>query len=297
MAMMETNELFKTELSRNKHMLTDEEVEQLKVISFEILCDIISICDENSIPYMLGGGTALGAVRHKGFIPWDDDIDINIPRKYVHKLCGLIRQQYPKKYYVEEPTYTKGYLSSFIQVHKNGTIFREFLSQDLEHCGVKIDIFPIENTYDNRMLRFFHGVQCEFGLFVLSCYRMYAWRKEMMALAGKNRKARALIFCKGMIGCLFAPMHDWWYRRIQHSFQKCKDDDSEFVVIPSGRKHFFGELYPRKSYLDLVPIKFEDKFFFISKDYDRYLTNLYGDYMVLPAEEKREHHVIYDLKL
>ena len=52
-----------------------------------------------------------------------------------------------------------------------------------------------------------------------------------------------------------------------------------------------------KSYLDLMPIKFEDKFFFISKDYDRYLTNLYGDYMVLPAEEKREHHVIYDLKL
>ena len=73
-----------------------------------------------------------------------DDIDINIPRKYVHTICELIRSEFPKKYYIEEPIYTKGYLSSFVQIHKNGAIFREFLAQDIEHCGIKID-----NIYKN----------------------------------------------------------------------------------------------------------------------------------------------------
>lgn len=296
MAVLETNELLKTKLTKNQHRLTKEEIEQLKIVTLEILSDVTKLCEDNHIPYMLGGGTALGAVRHKGFIPWDDDIDINIPRKYVHTICELIRSEFPKKYYIEEPIYTKGYLSSFVQIHKNGTIFREFLAQDIEHCGIKIDIFPIENTYSNSILRFVHGVQCELGLLILSCYRMFAWRKEMIALAGTNKRAKALICAKGVIGCLFAPMHEWWYRRIQLSFQKCKEEDSAFVVIPSGRKHFFGEIYSRKEYMETIPVQFENITFPISKDYDRYLTNLYGDYMVLPPEEKREHHVLYQLK-
>lgn len=296
MAMMETNELIKTQLSRSKHWLTDEETEKLKEVSFEILCDIVTVCEKNSIPYMLGGGTALGAVRHQGFIPWDDDVDINVPRKYMHFLCELIRQVYPEKYYVEEPLYTPGYLSSFIQIHKNGTVFREFMFQDIDHCGIKIDIFPIENTYNNHLLRFLHGAQCELGLLILSCYRMYAWRREMMGLADGNKKIKRLFCLKGMIGWLFSPFHRWWYKRIQYSFQKCKNDSSKYVVIPSGRKHFFGEVYEREKYLELIPIQFENRKFLITKDYERYLSNLYGDYMVLPPVEKREHHVIYNLK-
>ena len=265
-------------------------------MTLEILRDVTKLCEDNHIPYMLGGGTALGAVRHKGFIPWDDDIDINIPGKYVHTICELIRSEFPKKYYIEEPIYTKGYLSSFVQIHKNGTVFREFLAQDVDHCGIKIDIFPIENTYNNRIRRFFHGLQCELGLFVLSCYRMYAWRGEMIALAGDNKKAGNLIRMKGMIGCLFAPMHAWWYRRIQLSFQKCKEETSDFVVIPSGRRHFFGEIYQRNKYLETVPVQFEQMMFPITRDYESYLTRLYGDYMTLPPEEQREHHVLYQLK-
>lgn len=294
--MMETNELFKTQLFHNQHRLTDEELEEIKQVVLEILHDVVRLCEEYDIPYMLGGGTALGAIRHKGFIPWDDDIDINIPRKYVHNICELIRQEYGDKYYVEEPGFTKGYLSSFIQVHKNGTVFQEYLVQDLDHCGIKIDIFTIENTYSNKILRSLHGIQCEAGLLILSCYRMFAWRKEMLALAGDNKKARAVMRVKGVIGILFAPAYWWWYCRIQESFQRCKQEDSKYVVIPSGRKHFFGELYNRNDYMELMKVQFEGCTFNISKDYDTYLRNLYGNYMELPPEEKREHHVIYQLK-
>jgi lipopolysaccharide cholinephosphotransferase len=295
MAGLETNELFKRELSRKKHQLTDEELEQVKRVTFEILCDVVAVCEADEIPYMLGGGTALGAIRHKGFIPWDDDIDINVPRKYIDPLLDAFEKEYGGKYYIEAPLRTEGYLSSFIQIHKNGTVFQEYLVQDEAKCGIKIDIFPIENTYANSLRRRWHGIRCEAGLLILSCYRMYAWRGEFLALTEGSRKARLLVRIKGAIGALFAPAHRFWYRRVQHCLMACRQE-SDYVVIPSGRKHFFGEIYPREAYLATEPVEFEGRTFMISKDYENYLTRLYGDYRKLPPEESREHHVIYRLK-
>lgn len=297
MAVLETNELFKRNLSRKMHQLTEEELAQVKKITFGILCDVVDICKENGIPYMLGGGTALGAVRHKGFIPWDDDIDINIPEKCMDPLIHAIEEKYGDKYYIEAPGRTKGYLSSFVQVHKTGTVFQEYLVQREEHCGIKIDIFPIENTYDNRFLRTIHGLRCEGGLFLLSCYRMYAWRKEFFKLAEGNRKAQSALRIKAGIGTVIAPVHEFFYHRVQKCLAECKNENSSYVVIPSGRKHFFGELYPRETYMKTISAEFEHRQFQISKDYDSYLKNLYGNYMALPPEEQREHHVIYQLKL
>lgn len=296
MAALETNELFKRELSKKKHQLTDEELSRVKKITFEILCDVVNVCEEQQIPYMLGGGTALGAIRHQGFIPWDDDIDINVQRKYINPLLNAIESRYGGKYYIESPLRTEGYLSSFIQIHRKGTIFQEYLVQEPEHCGIKIDIFPIENTYSNKLFRTVHGILCEGGLFVLSCYRMYAWRKEFIALAGDNKKAKQIVRIKGIIGMLFAPGHKFWYRRVQKCLCRCREENSEYVVIPSGRKHFFGELYKRTAFTETIPVEFEGRQFQVSKDYDTYLSGLYGNYMELPPEEQREHHVIYQLK-
>ncbi|MCM1283721.1 MAG: LicD family protein [Muribaculaceae bacterium] len=297
MATLETNELFKRELSRTKHQLTDEELAAVKRITLEILCDVAAVCEAQNIPYMLGGGTLLGAVRHKGFIPWDDDIDINVQRKYIDRLLDAIENTYGGKYYIEAPLRTEGYLSSFIQIHKNGTVFQEYLVQKEEHCGIKIDIFPVENTYTGKLRRFWHGVRCEAGLLLLSCYRMYAWRKEFFALTKGAKKARALVCAKACIGMFFAPGHRFWYRRVQNCLMACRDEDSGYVVIPSGRKHFFGEVYPRQAYTQTIPAEFEGKSFPVSKDYDSYLRALYGDYEKLPPEGEREHHVIYRLKL
>ncbi|MCI6243559.1 MAG: LicD family protein [Agathobacter sp.] len=298
MAVLETNELFKERLSRKQgmHQLLPEETERVKQIVLEITVDIVSLCEELSVPYMLGGGSALGAVRHQGFIPWDDDIDLNIPRADIDRLLDAVEERYPEKYYVEAPLRTPGYLSSFIQIHRRGTVFQEYLAQKKEDCGIKIDIFVIENTFDQIILRKLHGLLVQAGLFFLSCYRMFAWRKEFKHLSKGDAKAALVMKIKGIMGLPFAVAPHFFYWCVQKSMMCCKDDNSRYVTIPSGRKHFFGELYQRKSFMDTQSMVFQGHLFQVSKEYDHYLSNLYGDYMTLPPEEHREHHVIYDLK-
>lgn len=299
MAKLETHDLLKGRLSHKEgmHQITGEESRAIKAVILEIALDVVNLCKELEIPYMLGGGSALGAVRHHGFIPWDDDLDLNIPRKYIDRLLDELDARYGEKYEIEVPLRTEGYWSSFIQIHRKDTVFREYLAQRSEACGIKIDIFVIENTYDSPLRRRWHGLRTDAGLFLLSCYRMFAWRKEYTALAAGDASARRTIRIKQLLGAPVALAPRFFYRHLQRCMQECRDEQSQYVTIPSGRKHFFGELYRRADFMPVSEVEFEGHSFAVTSDYDNYLRRLYGDYMTLPPEEKREQHVLYELKL
>ena len=297
---LKTMDLFKQELSHQDKLyhLTDAERAGIQALLLETLEDVKSVCDKYQIPYMAGGGTALGAVRHQGYIPWDDDLDLNVERRYIRRLLDGIEEAYPNKYRILEPMKTEGYLSSFIQVQRKGTVMQEFLWQKEEECGIKMDIFVIENTFDSRIRRFWHRIGTDAGLFFLSCYRTRLWREEFIRLAEDKASARRVIQIKAALGVLYLPAPKFFYGRLQKRMKKCKDSHSKYVVIPTGRGHFGGELYERSAYCDTMDVPFEDTTISITKDYDGYLRRLYGDdYMVLPPEKEREAHVLYGFRM
>ena len=125
MAILQTNDIFKTELSEGQHRLSPEEIHKVQQVVYGITIDITELCSELNIPYMLTGGTALGAVRHGGFIPWDDDVDMGVERKYIERLLDAIEQRMPDRYFVEAPLRTPGPLSSKIQNHRKNTKYRK----------------------------------------------------------------------------------------------------------------------------------------------------------------------------
>ncbi len=296
--MLKTNDIFKQQLSKDSrlHTLSDAELEKLKQTVLEIADDVIKVLEKHDIPYALGGGTALGAIRHKGFIPWDDDIDINIESRYFKKLYDCLEEELGDKYVLSIPGKTAGFFSTFCEVHKKGTLCREDLHTPDEISGIKIDIFPFVATYDNAFLRALHGIACDGGSFVMSCMRMHMFKDEFLSLAGSNKAAVKAIRIKSALGVVPALFPMKTLRLVMALHNMCRSKTSKYLTCPSGRAHFKGELRQRAGFEKLVDAPFEDKVFKISKDTKSYLKRLYGsDYMTPPPEDKREKHVLYEL--
>ena len=298
--MLETNKTFKTELcySDKLYTLTDEDVKDVQRELLSVFLDLKKVMEENDIPYVLGGGSVLGAIRHKGFIPWDDDIDLNVERQYLVPLKEAIYQRYGDKYYVQLPVECEEHYSTFWDVQKRGTVFRESLAQKEGCCGLKVDIFPIENTYSNGFLRKIHQILSDGASFVLSCIRFHDRKEEYMDLAGENQKAISVIRIKALIGSPLSLSRKFWLRFANQVFSMCKNHDSEYVVVPTGRRHFKGEIYKREAFARGREVEFCNTTAMVPFDTTAYLIRLFGeDYMKVPKKDEQEHHMVYEFKL
>ncbi|WEV52731.1 LicD family protein [Bifidobacterium sp. ESL0704] len=278
--------------------LDDEQLFRLQRVLLMMARDIIGYCEENNINYHLGGGTALGAMRHKGFIPWDDDMDINMPRADYDAFISGFARVHKDKYVVESPEQTPNYRSWGARVRLKGTRLKDREDIGNNNVGVWVDIFPVENTYDNVVMRDFHGfVSMALG-FICSCTRTHQDRNYYYELAGDNADLRKSLQMKSAIGALFSfRSFNKWMKTSVKWYARCKNDDTRFVVIPSGRKHFFGEIYLRRDMVRTKKQPFEGEMWNVPVNVERYLTKLYGDWNRLPSLKDREHHAFFAFDL
>ena len=251
---------------------------EIKEAIFTILSDFADYCDKNGLRYYLCGGTLLGAVRHKGFIPWDDDIDVFMPRPDYMKLHSLYAETpISPSYHLR--SYEKGEaFFSFAKIEDYNTEISEDYSTGDHHLW--IDIFPIDGLPDDpkesaAILNKAHHLRI---LYSRSLARWGNGRTKFRALA----KTILLIIPK-IRGCKY-------YGRIMHNLVTQYDFDSCDYVASIAWSNGAGERMKKAELLQSTEVEFCGKKFHAPGCTHSYLTGLYGNYMELPPENKRINH-------
>lgn len=279
--------------------LDGDRLRRLQRTLSSMLSDFDSACRRIGVAYTLGGGSCLGAVRHRGFIPWDDDVDLNMPRADFERLAASFEDELGDAYLLQIPGSSPGYELAFPRVRKRGTVLRSREDFGERECGVYIDIFLIENVPNNRVLRTLHGLgSMALGL-ATSCRRFSAHESDYLRLAGDSRELVSTFRTKALLGRPLSFMSPEGWARVWDRWNgACGNGESSHVSIPVGRRHYFGELQERGTLLPPVRGSFEGMSLPLPADVGAYLCSLYGsDYMTPPSERDRERHVVLEFDL
>lgn len=275
--------------------LSEEESKALKHALLSMYNDIAKLCDTHNLVYMLGGGSCLGAIRHQGYIPWDDDLDLMMPRADYTKLIELCASgALGEDYEVNYPSRTEDTKNLFLKIYKKGTLNLEL------HCentpfpnGVYIDVFPMDSVPISPLLQKVKGI-ISFILQVISVSVLYAeypsmkYQQYMCSSKLSTRRYRYRMFLGKVFGVISHRRWAYWFDRFNASSKL-----TGLTTIPTGRKHYWGEIMSDDVFYPVTKATFEGVQANIPNKYDLYLKNLYGDYMQLPPETKRERHFVY----
>ncbi len=291
---LSTFDAYKTLENENIIKLSDEEIRELQDVLLSIYDDIAYVCEKYSIPVFLGGGSVLGAVRHNGFIPWDDDMDINFTRENYEKFLPAFEKEFSDKYWIHIPGKTRGYSLLMAHIRLKDTCLKSRDDMWTDETGVCVDIFPIENTYDSKVMRMIHGTVCMYFGFAVSCRKFRQYKDWFLWIAQGNAKLEKMTKTKIAIGTLLSFRSlDKWVKKADEWNSRCKNHASKYVAVPTGRKNFFGEIYERSGFCELIDHPFAQRVAQIPKDFETYMKALYGNYMEIPPVEKRERHIFY----
>ena len=265
-------------------MIKDEILKKLHLVELEILDEVVRVCEENGIQYFLTGGTLLGAVRHKGFIPWDDDIDICMLREDYDKFIKLANEKMSDKFILQcYETDDRTYFP-FAKVRKNGTIFNEESVQNYEaNKGIYIDIFPLERINNPK------SKKLEIDAILIK----NIW-ETLLHKVGAHPK---ISDCRHPFVSFFMNFKskkslEKWQMKI---LKKQNISEGKYVCCLVGAYDYRKDIFEYDRLFPLKKIEFEGKKYNCFKDADYYLKGLYGDYMKLPPEDERVTHCPVDI--
>lgn len=266
------------------------ETEELKRLELDILDFFVNICKQNHLTYFLSGGTLLGAIRHKGFIPWDDDIDVMMPRIDYEKLIQIFPEHPYYKFLYHGNTHN--YPTPFGTINDSRTCKPErFLRKKCRHIiGVNIDVFPIDDLPDSKAEISSYYKQISKVAKQVYCIT-YAYRKGYSKRFTLQKNGG--IFCYRLLELLGLTSIDKVVGKYCSLAQKYNGIKSNWCGVTTTNNYGEGEANNKKDYYPIQELLFEGKKYCIPANYDTYLRGLYGDYMQLPPKEKQIPHHAY----
>ena len=260
--------------------LTGEQLHRLQMIQLEMLVEVDRICNKCGIRYNIIAGTLLGAVRHRGYIPWDDDADVAFLRPEYEKFRKACKTELDRtRFYFQDHRNTKGYRWGYGKLRRKNTLF---LREHQEHMpykqGIFIDIFPLDGVPDNYFLRSFKNFEC-------FCIRKILWSK--VGKISENSFWKRQVY--KMLDQISEHEVFRYYHNMVRKANKKKTQMVRILMFPTPNSEWG---YYRCWYENSTDILFEGKVFQGIKDYYSYLSFKFGDYMELPPADKRKAHPI-----
>ncbi len=268
------------------------DVELLHTKQLEIMDAIHKVCCDNHITYYLIGGSCLGAIRHKGFIPWDPDIDIAMPRKDYERFFSNVKSRLPNN--LQAHTYKTDYF--YIKPHglvcmKDTILYTESEQDNLQipNFGVYIDVFPLDKCPENKQLQLKHAKDY---------LRIKKLKKYKFSFIYKqNSLVKKML--KYLIRCFMWPIS---IRFINDRQQKIMTrylelESCNLWCSIASKYKYEKQLMPKYYYGTPQLAKFEDREFYIPEMPEKYLTQIYGDYMKLPPKDEQNKLLNYFTKL
>lgn len=279
-------------------VLSDKELGEIQNTLETMLSDFDEVCTRYDIEWCLFGGSVLGAVRHNGFIPWDDDVDVFMTRENYNKFRDIAEQEMSDKYVLKEPGY-KNYIYHFPQLQLRHTELEAIQTIYDANDGLYVDIFILENVPNSTFLRMLHGMLCSVLLFIDSAIRMRKCRSHILEYAGTDEVLVKSVNKRAAFAGMFSFLPiEKWLQLSDKCFSLVKKSDSKYVSCPSGRLHYFKETYSRKEMCTYVKHTFESHEWNIPQGFEYYLTKRYGkNYMQIPAKDRQEKHIYVKLNL
>lgn len=257
-------------------------VKELQQITLAMLKDIDRVCAEYDIPYYLGEGTMLGAVRHKGFIPWDDDIDLLMMRDDYERFLQIAPAAMGERYEIQHYTTMENCWTPLLKVRliTDDAKFRQsHIAHVTPNNGPMIDIFPLDNvpklssfrqTMQGTMARILRGTLSQ----------------KMKTAEDDTFPKKILRFASHFVS------REFLFQCINRNYVKYNNPDNEYIVCLASYYKVQKETFPKAAFGEPVRVPFEDGMFPVPTDTDLILTTIYGDYMTPPPPEKRviKHH-------
>lgn len=263
-------------------------LKSIREMELELLREVDRICRRNNIQYFLSGGTMLGAVRHKGFIPWDDDVDIAMLREDYIKFKEVCKTELPHKYQYQSYTNKNGYHYFFDKITIKDTYFSTKYSDKFEMLkGISMDIFVFDKTSDNKFFSKLHFKT----LMALRLLMNVRWINH-------PRKDKSYLLSKLLLPLLRIFSMDTYSKMYDKLLRKYEKRDTS-TVLPPATDHKWRGVMPKSWFEAVTDAPFEDVMSYIPTGYDNYLKRWYcEEYMeLLPLCERTGTHDYYRLDI